>query len=493
MLVFNKIARGLFIFGVACVVAYMLVTPTGAFWSGMGITVMIMLALTKGELEKMLPWFIFSLAFVHLAKRALFLGEGAPVNLYYQMQAVPVFLMAWLLITALRRFGSIPLRFSDYLVASYFLFGLGLTLWKSIQSGDMMEAVISVAQHSSATLCYYVGRTLARDAWSRIWRPLSVCFVLVLTWAVIQLSGPTEIDIRWAIAMAHTSSRALCVVIDFYGGGVFRLYSTFADPLQFGLFVTFLWSLTEAYFESKGRSLWARLCLRGLYFGCLCITMSRAPLLAGVGMCAFAWILGRRGAGHPVLVFSGFFLAFVGVVVMTQFLLTNVITANWLPTWGSKYLARLFDIGTLTQRGYAVDEFLRAIQEYGWVGAGWKEQRGLTSIGGVSGRPEFESHNGVVNLIVTTGAIGVLLVLSWFGSWLRLVYAAIHRSRGVDAYRLRWGAAMILGYASTIFFSGQGFLNDFFWLMVGWTTTMAASVTTTSAKPIESAPERGAP
>lgn len=474
MLEFNKIVRGFFILGMAALVAYLLVTPTGAIMSGVLVTLMLMVGLTRGEIERMLPWFIFSLVFVHFGKRALFLGDGAPAGLYYQLQALPVFLMTFLLICAMRRYKSIPLRFPDYLVAGYFLLGTVLTLGKSFQTGDFMVAVVSLAQHSAATLSYFIGRCLKRDVWQSVLAPVLVCVGLAVCWGGAQLIlGGTSVDVKWALSMGNSSLQAMKVINSLFGESVFRPYATFADPLQFGLFITFAWCITEMAMARRGSSALGRMVCRCIFIGCLALTMSRSDLLAGLGMFFFAWLLGRRVAGHPVLVFSGFGLGFIGVVFLVDYLLNNVIDASWFPHWSSQYLNRLFDIGTLTQRGYALEEFWRAFPDYGIIGVGWKDQQGLTAVGSLSGRPQFESHNGIVNLLVTIGGVGLFVVIFWFATWLKRVYTAIQNSDGTEALGLRWGAAMILGYMSTIFFSGQGFLNDFFWLMVGWTTTRA--------------------
>jgi hypothetical protein len=137
------------------------------------------------------------------------------------------------------------------------------------------------------------------------------------------------------------------------------------------------------------------------------------------------------------------------------------------------YLERFANIGTLTQRGYALDEFALAVKDYALVGVGWMEQSTLT-LGVGSGIPLFQSHNGIVSLMLVVGLPGVLLVLWIFVGWMNGVTKTI-REKGASEIQLRWATAMVLGYICTAFVSGQQFLNEFFWLMVGWTTMMSLS------------------
>jgi len=151
------------------------------------------------------------------------------------------------------------------------------------------------------------------------------------------------------------------------------------------------------------------------------------------------------------------------------------------------YLERFTDIGTLTQRGYALDEFAQAVKDYAFVGVGWMEHSTLT-LGVGSGLPLFQSHNGIVSLMLVVGLPGVLLVLWLFVGWMNGVTKTI-RGKGPSEIQLRWATAMVLGYICTAFVSGQQFLNEFFWLMVGWTTMMSLSggMMGNSNKPVDTA------
>jgi hypothetical protein len=76
--------------------------------------------------------------------------------------------------------------------------------------------------------------------------------------------------------------------------------------------------------------------------------------------------------------------------------------------------------------------------------------------------------------MLVVGLPGVLLVLWIFVGWMNGVTKTI-REKGASEIQLRWATAMVLGYICTAFVSGQQFLNEFFWLMVGWTTMMSLS------------------
>jgi hypothetical protein len=277
------------------------------------------------------------------------------------------------------------------------------------------------------------------------------------------------------MSMGDTSIQAVKVVMSLTGYNDFRPYSTFADPLGWGLFVTFVWAVMEAWRGGRSESVGTTLVRRIFFVSCLVMTLSRTCILAGVAMCFFSWVLKRRIVGRPFVFIVGFSLAFVGVVTMVQYLLEHVENAQWLPQWTSSYMQRFFEIGTLTQRGYAIDELWKAMSKYGIFGVGWKDQGSLT-VGTIGWLPEFQSHNGLVNLFVAVGGVGVVLVLTWFVTWIRLTGRMIRCCPVESEPCLRWAVAMILGYATTVFFSGQQFLNEFFWLFVGWTTTLATQV-----------------
>lgn len=471
--IWNKFNEVLFIILVAAATTYAMVTPAGALWALVGLSCMIMIALTQGQVEKMIVWLIFALVVVHFLKRLLFLEGASSILLYYQIQAIPVALMGVMLICAIGRLSRSPLILADIVVGLFFLFGFGLTMVKALKSGDIMGGLVAVTQNSGATLCYYIGRSLNKQVWTNMRTSLIWMFIATVLLGTIQfVGGPTQMDVKWAMSTADSSIQALKVVYYLYGDGEFRPYSTFAEPLGWGLFITFVWCVVEASLAGSGESAVQRTARRLVFIASLSLSLSRSCLLAGVAMLFFSWLLKRRSVGRPVFFIVGFSLAFIGVVALVQYLLENVINANWFPQWSSTYVQRLFNIGTLTQRGYAMDELWRALQAYGFVGVGWADQGALT-VGKGAWLPEYQSHNGVVNLLVALGGTGMVLLIIWFVSWMRQVIQAIHGSDRVEQHQLRWAVAMILGYAATIFFSGQQFMNYIFWLMVGWTTTMS--------------------
>lgn len=466
--------RWVFILAMAFWVGSTIGSSMGSLWAIAVIVVLAMVAINKGQLERMMVWYIIVLVFVHFIKRLLFVTGSAPMHLYYQVQALPFIIMAVLLFMALKRLGRMRLIGSDVMVGLFFLLGSGITMVRAVKEGSISEGFIALTRNSGATLCYFIGRTLDIDVWRTVKPRLILLFWICLAMGAAQfILGPLYIDIQWALNTFSTSIEAAKVWAAVHSREQFRPYATFADPLGWGFFITFVWSVIEANKEETGENWLPKMARRIFFIACLSLSLSRSCLLTGIGMLFFSWVMQRWLLGRPLVLLAFFTVLFGGVVVLIQYLLENVITASWFPAVTSNYLSRFIDIGTLTQRGYAIEELWRAIEEYRLVGVGWLEQQALTG-GKQYYKPLFESHNGIISLLIVVGIPGVLLVIGWFVSWLNKVTAVV-RSHLPQRVPVRWASAMILGYVSTTFFSGPQFMNEWFWLMVGWSTTIAVS------------------
>ncbi len=448
--------------------------PAAVMWLMMGVLVMTSVALTRGRLESLLGWYLVLVAVVNLVKRLLFVVGPVDQSLYHQIQAAPYIMLLVMLVISVRRFYRIPWVFGDFLVGLFFLMSIGFTMWKSVASGTVAEGTVSLIRYSGATLGYYVGRTLDRTVWKSLSGVLGWVFVGTLALAFWQFAfGPTYVDAMWARCTADTSVQAVKVVSSMAGLEPMRAYATFSDPLAWGLFLVLVWVVVEAGCEEQGGKAGRRILRRGFFLAALTLTLSRSPLLAGAAMLCFQWVLRLRTVSRPGVLLTLFAGSFYGVVVLIEYLLENVLKASWFPNFASPFLSRMLDIGTLTQRGYAVEEWGRAIRDYTFSGVGWHEHASLTS--GAVTSALFQSHNGIISLVLVVGIPGLLVVILWFASWMRGVTLALRSELTEERVMLRWAAAMVLGYASTVFVSGPQFMNEFFWLMMGWTTTLSMS------------------
>jgi len=457
---------------VALIVGVSVENSRQVVWVFAGILTLIAVSLTRMRLEGLVIWYVVFVSVVHLVKRMLFIGGPVDLGVYHQVQGTPYLLLLVMLGLSVGRFSRLRWVAADFLVATFFLLGAGYTIWQSAATGSMMEGLVSLVRYSGATLGYYVGRTLNAEVWLSMRKVLFWIFGLALILALWQFAmGPTPIDCMWARCTADSSIQAYKVVASMAGIEPMRAYATFADPLAWGLFVTFVWMVAEAASEIRKESTMRKAMRRIFFLGILSLTLSRSCVLAGGVMLFFHWMLRIRMTSRPLLLLSIFAGAFCGVVWIVEYLLENVLKASWFPEFASPFLSRMLDVGTLTQRGYAIDEWVRAVQDYAFSGVGWHEQASLT-LGIGSSVALFQSHNGIISLMLVVGVPGLALVVAWFFMWMQGVTRALEGATTERSITLQWAAAMVFGYASTLFVSGQQFMNEFFWLVVGWSTTM---------------------
>lgn len=468
----TTIGQWAFILLVSVWVAFSIQTPLSRLWAFVAVAGIAMIGITRGDPQRMLSWYVFSLATIHLFKRMLFLWGPAPMNVYHHIQAFPLIVMAVMLALCAKQWRTLTFARVDAAVALYFLAGLVITIVRGVGADTGGEAMVSVVQCSGGTLCYYVGRALSPDVWERQRRWLIWVLAGTVVMGTVQFFwGPTPIDVRWALWTGDSSIQGGKVLEYLAGNGEFRPYSTFSDPLAWGFFVIFVWAVIEAGKETAGDTLAARWTRRAFFLLVLASMWQRSAVLAGVGMLAFEWLLRKKIAARPLMLFAVFVFCFVGVVWLTEFLVENVLKAGLLPQYMSAYFQRMLNIGTLSHRGFALEELARALKSYWLIGVGWKDQADLLTPT-ISGFDYYQSHNGVVNLLLILGLPGLALVVVWFLVWLQKVTATIRARQGTGHVMVRWGTAMCLGFTGTIFFAGQQFVQDgLFWLIVGWTTT----------------------
>ena len=281
-------------------------------------------------------------------------------------------------------------------------------------------------------------------------------------------------------------------VQDFLG----RVFATMGHPTALGQYLLFpLWISLVGWFQDEKRSRWW-LVLAGVFFVCLVLTGNRASLLGVVGMVGLvglgrfhltpashaprlSWRAGvwgpelraggpdnspaRLGAGCPLLEREGYWggtgglrgivlvglLGLVGVVAGSVWWV-NPSLRSLLHRW-EVWKASLTLLGPAGLFGYGLDGFTQAFE--GVIPARMYEYEYLYIV-------VDKAHNVFLDLWVTQGLVGVVLLISVFSVLVYHLWKKPLRSWSSEL----WMSVLTLG---SLFISLQfGFLSVVHWVMV---------------------------
>jgi hypothetical protein len=446
---------------------------TPLFWAVVTVCCLGVIGATRFECEKIFIILFLAEAGTHLTKRMLFLSPAPPLDIYYQIQAIPLIVLGLAAISARKEFSLAKIGLEGWTIAGFMALGTGLTILRTGSSG-VVGVLISVATTVLPMAAYYIGTVMTIERLRRLAPTIVALGVIASVYGMWQFAfGPTYVDQKWARYLGGNSIQGWKVLAFIEGmTKEFRPFSFFAEPLVYGLFLVFGMACAMT-FQSAGKA-FVRAVALVILVGGLVTTLSRSPILAALVMALVAWLLRFRAWRRGwVFVMLGSIGVFVTVFVI-NYLVENIARTGLMPQFSTQFLDRMLNIGTLTQRGYALDEMSRAIANYGVFGGGWLEMGAMTRpVEG--GQVMFESHNGLVAILIAVGVPGALLLGAAIWLWLNRVMRCLQSTsdEGV-ATAVRWYTGMTVGYVATACFSGHQFLASMdMWFVVGAITGVA--------------------
>ncbi|SMF21008.1 O-Antigen ligase [Tistlia consotensis] len=444
-----------------------------------GFALLALLAYAGADRTRMAVALLAAVLLGQFLKRALFVIEPSPaIAIYYGLQFLPtVILCLGLLLWLSRPRAMLPTASSRLLLAFW---GLALATTLVLPFGQPLGTKLSAIQLNLVpVLAYFLAVRVPPQRAVLIGRAAALLAVLGAAYGLLQfLAGPTLFDEAWARALATRSLQASKVYDAMLGFSEFRAYSSFSDPLDYGLFL--VCGLGIAL--SAGRELrWSGLQWLGFYamiaLGLLS-TLSRSPMGGLLVMMLAHVALSFRGLRRPWVTAGALLAGAFLTVVLAQYLLANFGDRFAFGT--SAVEERLLTVGTLADRVEGLETFFSALGDFALFGRGYSFAAYFMDVG--DNAAIFGSHNFLVSLLTYTGLPGLALFLGAIVAWLFELAPAMNHADPRVSCRARWLVALVFGLVATGYVSSTGFMTYAFYVALGLGSGLAASLR--AARPV---------
>jgi hypothetical protein len=398
-------------------------------------------------------------------KRAIFLLGPQQRFVYYGFQTLPAVILGIAAASALFFIAKDKWPLSVKILILWGFLGVFNTAISS--RSNPLTGIISATAATWPLLAIFVGMAMPSTAWRSISRLFLWLIVISAIYGFVQyFGGYTIFDKAWALGTHAYSIQASKVYAVLTGETTeVRAYSYYADHLTWGLFlVTALLFISASVSARVAPKRWVYIALIPALTGIvLCAT--RTVSVALLGALIIHKIISRRGFRRPLLVMASVFASFGLVLWLGGYLLTHNIFSGVV---SSRLLQRYETTGTISARVSAPDLFIEMLPTHLLLGEGYastgyyRETEHYQAF-----RKEAYSHNVIVDTLLTTGLVGVAVIILFLYAWLREAFWVVRSSALLHAKALRWLIAATVGLVLTGGLNGGSFLSPYFFLLVG--------------------------
>lgn len=424
-----------------------------------------------------LPW-VETLS--QFGKRAIFLSGPQSVYGYYTIALIPIVLTLFLacLVLAAGQVNAIP-------VSARWLLVFGM--WAALGTLVVGEGVgvargAAVASRIGPIAGFFVGLAMpiGGSRFSRVVTSIWIAALATVPYGLFQfVNGPTTLDAVWAEHVSSISTQGGKVAAYLAGTHAdWRAFSYHADPNVWGMFLVVG---VVAYMASRGYRGYAggpvsaeaaRLselvqpAIPVLLAAGMIVSLTRTSWLALGGTVVAYVALTKTSKLRPALTFGILLGAGLAAQLVGSWLYGLFLSESIPGTIDSRILARAMSFGSLEARLGALTTLPTVWMEYPIFGRGlaysdyFLESLTGRQVGNVGG------HNVLLELSVSTGAVGLFLFGGFVYNWLKEQRAAETQSAEYGNARY-WVIAFVIGFIFTGYTNGITFMNLWFFLFAG--------------------------
>ena len=320
-----------------------------------------------------------------------------------------------------------------------------------------LAVATALHQHLLPLALFFAGLLLTPAEFTRIGRVMAILAGLSVAYGLIQMAGgPTILDRAWASETYSYSIHGSKVFAYLEGASTeFRVFSYYADPLTWGLFLLagFVGGAAARDAGRLPRALWYVLVL--LVLGGLFCAMTRTVWVGLLATMTVHSVLRYRIFRRAWLIFGLSLGSFAVAVSGGDYLYRELFLGRRLPAMGSVLAARYLNVGTIEARVSAWAALQQAVRAAPILGQGSGALvEALRNPESSRGKSSPVAHNFIVELVVQTGLPGALAFLLFYLQWLREGFAALRRTQDQ-----RWRRTIRLIIAFSVGSILMGYLN----------------------------------
>lgn len=423
-----------------------------------------------------LPW-VETLS--QFGKRAIFFSGPQSAYGYYTVALIPIVLTLFLacLVLATGQVNVIP-------VSARWLLGFGI--WAALGTLVVGEGVgvaraAAVASRIGPIAGFFVGLAMpiGSSRFSKVLTSIWLAALATVPYGLFQfVNGPTTLDSIWARHVSNISTQGGKVAAYLAGTNAdWRAFSYHADPNIWGMFLVVgvvAYMASRGRRESAGGHLAAEARFRELLHPVIpvllatgmVVSLTRTSWLALGGTVVTYVALKNMSKLRPALIFGVLLGAGMAAQLVGSWLYGLFLAESIPGSIDSRILARAVSFGSVEARLGALTTLPTALIEYPIFGRGlaysdyFLESLAGREVGNVGG------HNVLLELSVSTGAVGLVLFGGFVYNWLKEQRAAETRSLVYGNARY-WIIAFVVGFIFTGYTNGITFMNLWFFLFAG--------------------------
>ena len=423
---------------------------------------LIALLLSKADVANLVVAFIVTEHFCQFFKRFIFLWGPQSHPLYYAVQLLPNVFILVAMVLVLRPLTRMRVTLSSKVLVAY----AGVSLLASIiniRSVPLEAGLGGLHQATMVIFALFIGMMLPLTVFEKLGPVFSVLILISVPLGLYQfIVGPTAIDQAWAEAMHDYSIEAGKVYEAMTVTGTeFRAYSYYADHTTWGLFLSLaiivvIVSATLGMLRKK----WLYVVIPTALVG-LVVCETRSAWLALLGTAIVYRLITTRLLRRPMLLIVGVLSSFAVVVTIGDYVTHHVNFGVFSSALATRYTT----VGTMAARTSAWKLFARNLSAHWLLGTGFGYG---TSDPNVSMSDETFSHNMYVELLVTTGLPGLMLLLGFFYFWIKEAFwVARMGTKSVSRVAL-WSISLAVAMLLTGSVQGTNFMTIYLCLMLGF-------------------------